>query len=55
MNLKKYFFITFLFLAFFALGYSQSYIINSVNYEITGKTKTEYLENNLNIEINKKF
>ena len=55
MNLKKYFFITFLFLAFCALGYSQSYIINSVNYEITGKTKTEYLENNLNIEINKKF
>lgn len=55
MNLKKYFFILFLFFIFCALGYSQSYIINSVNYEITGKTKTEYLENNLNIEINKKF
>ena len=55
MNLKKYFFITFLFLVFCIFGYSQSYIINSVNYEITGKTKSEYLENNLNIEINKKF
>ena len=55
MNLKKYFFITFLFLVFCTFGFSQTYIINSVDYEITGKTKTEYLQNNLNIQLNKEF
>ena len=55
MNLKKYFVFSFLFFIFCSFCFSQTYIINSVNYEITGKTKKEYLDNKLNIEIKKEF
>lgn len=55
MKIKKNFFITFLFFIFCTLGFSQTYIINSVNYEISGKTKEEYLKTKLNIQLNQEF
>ena len=55
MKIKKNFIFVFLFFIISTFTFSQSYIINSVDYEITGKTKKEYLETKLNIQVNQEF